>query len=211
MVQTANAEAADPRPWWDLLVRLTHWGIALAVVLNGLIDEGGSPLHVWIGYGAVALLALRLVWGLVGTPEARFSAFPPSLSAARAHVRDLMAGRSRAHRSHNPLGALNVYAMWGALAIVAGTGMVMAGSALSAPEREAPAAERSVVADDDHDGAGEGREEEGEEAVEEVHEIFANLLLILAALHVGGVALESRLSGRNLARDMTIGGRGEAG
>ena len=65
---------------WDPIVRVTHWGIATAVLMNGLVTTDGSQLHVWIGYAA---LALRLLWGLIGTSEARFSAFPPVLEPQR--------------------------------------------------------------------------------------------------------------------------------
>ena len=54
------------RPW-DPLVRISHWGIAAAVILNGLILEGGDQAHILVGYAALSLLAVRLVWGLVGT------------------------------------------------------------------------------------------------------------------------------------------------
>jgi cytochrome b len=45
----------------------------------------------------------------------------------------------------------------------------------------------------------------GVEAVEEVHEAAANLLVGLAALHVAGVLVETRLSGVDLVRAMLTG------
>lgn len=198
---------------WDPLVRITHWGIAVAVLVNGLVTEGGGTIHVWIGYTAFALLAARLVWGVVGTAPARFSSFPPSLAAARTHLADLVAGRHGVHPSHNPLGALMVYALWGTLAVVTVTGIAMAGSPLSArPAGDGAGVVRPLAPGDDgtRDEAREeddDGEEEGEEVLEEIHEVAANLLLILAALHVGGVGLESWRSRRNLAREMVTGRR----
>ncbi|MCL5776204.1 cytochrome b/b6 domain-containing protein [Limibaculum sp. FT325] len=192
MSETGSGGGAD-RPW-DPIVRLTHWGIAVAVLLNGLVTEDGGQVHVWIGYAALALLALRLVWGVVGTRRARFTAFPPSLSAAREHLGELVGLRYRDYPSHNPLGSLMAYALWGLLAVVTLTGIGMAGS----PFDERPAfvqAEGQLDRDDDE------REEENE-VLEEIHEVAANLMLVLAALHVGGVALESSLAGRNLVRPM---------
>ncbi len=161
---------------WDPLVRLTHWTIAAAIVLNGAIVDEESLAHVWIGYAALGVLALRLVWGLIGPKHARFSAFPPSIGAALTHVADTLTGRAKPHLSHNPLGALMVYALWGLLAAVSLTGVAMETDALW-----------------------------GMEAVEDVHEAAANLLMILAALHVAGVVIESKLSGVNLARAMIDG------
>lgn len=202
---------------WDLLVRITHWGVALAIVLNGLITDEGSQLHVWIGYGALSLLLLRLLWGFIGSPEARFASFPPSLSAARAHIADIVAGRHAAQRSHNPLGALMAYTMWATLAVVTATGVAMAGSPFQpAKEHEHALLAPAALADEDEgvdygeDDAHEGEEDEEDEVFEEIHEVAANLLLFLAALHVAGVGFESWRSKRNLAREMVTGDRRQA-
>lgn len=195
---------------WDPLVRITHWGIAAAVVINRLVTEGGSQLHVWIGLALAALLALRLGWGFVGPVEARFASFPPSPRRAIAHVRDILAGRHVSHRSHNPLGALMAYALWASLAVVIASGIAMTGfpPKVHAEDGERPAAAATVLTHEDEE-AGEGGEgEEGGELAEEVHEIAANLLLALAALHLLGVAFETRRSGRQIVLAM-IGGKGK--
>lgn len=123
---TPGSTEAPLRPW-DPLVRLTHWGIVVAVALNALVTEEGDVWHVWVGTAMAALLVLRLLWGFVGPAEARFSAFPPSPARAIVHLRDIAAGRHPRHASHNGLGALMAYALWATLALIAVTGLAMSG------------------------------------------------------------------------------------
>jgi cytochrome b len=229
-------DTTDKVRGWDPLVKLTHWGIALAVLVNGVFTEEGSGWHVWVGTGMAALLAVRLLWGFIGPREARFSAFPPSPVRAIAHVGDIFGGRKVPHASHNGLGALMAYALWATLGVVAITGFAMSGvpgtasarvEAPVVPSLTAPLAPVVVEADEEEDegeegddggraGAvgerGEGVEGsgrgEGPEWIEEVHEVAANLLYVLAALHIGGVLFESWRTGPAVVRRMTGGVRG---
>jgi cytochrome b len=198
-----------PRPpaLWDPVVRISHWGIAVAVLLNALVTGGGSLVHVSLGWLVLALLLLRLVWGALGPAEARFSAFPPNPLAGLRHLRQLVAGRVRDYPSHNPAGALMVYAFWATLAAVTVTGLIMTGGATPMQV----AADKAAVASGDwsaliREDGGEG-DSPLKDAAEEVHEVAANLLLLLAALHVAGVFAESRAMRRNLLAPMLFGER----
>lgn len=203
---SADSMDATPPALWDPVIRLTHWGIALAVLLNALVTGGGSVLHVTLGWLAMALLLLRLVWGALGPAEARFSAFPPSPRAAVTHLRQLVAGRVREYPSHNPAGALMIYAFWAALAVVIATGLVLTGGATPMQV----AADKAAVASGDwsalvREGDKDTTDASYRKTAEEVHEVAANLLLILAALHVAGVFVESRAMRRNLLAPMLLG------
>lgn len=207
----ATTTTASSRRRWDPVVKLTHWSIALAVLANAVFTEEGSANHIWVGYGLAAILGLRLLWGVIGPAEARFTAFPPSPRRALAHVGDVLAGRRAEHRSHNPLGALMVYAIWASLLVIIGTGVAMAGlPTTSAPARPALESAAPVVAmgaaheEDDEEGH-EGRGEGGEGIAEDVHEAAANLLYGLILLHIAGVIFESRRQRRNLALAMLPG------
>jgi cytochrome b len=195
---------------WDPIVRITHWSIALAVLANALVTEEGSGPHIWVGYGLAAILGLRLLWGLVGPSEARFAAFWPSPRKALAHLRDIRAGTVVPHTSHNPLGALMVYAIWGCLLTIIATGIAMAGPPpWDGAEREEE--HRSIaVSGESHDEASEegDGEEEGEEGLlEEIHETAANLLYLLILLHLAGVIFETRRSGKQVLVAMAPFGR----
>ncbi|WP_447932546.1 cytochrome b/b6 domain-containing protein [Sphingopyxis fribergensis] len=193
--------ARAPRRW-DPVVKVTHWSIVTAIVANALFTEEGSDAHVWSGYALAAVLALRLLWGLIGPAEARFSAFPPSLRRALRHLREIRAGKKDVHRSHNPLGALMIYAIWSTLGIIIASGIAMAGPPSTAFGDRAPSGEvrQQVVAEHGHgDDAEEAEGAEREEGVwGEVHETAVNLLYILIALHIAGVIFETRRSGREI-------------
>ncbi|NJM83324.1 MAG: cytochrome B [Tabrizicola sp.] len=210
----ASRARTGPPDLWDPVVRITHWGLAVIVILNALITDGGSTLHVWLGWIGMALLLLRLVWGLLGPVEARFSAFPPGLRQAVSHLRALATGRRVGHYpSHNPAGALMIYAFWASLAVVTCTGLVLTGGAtpmqVAADKAAVASGDWSALAREEADGGEDGGA--FRKQVEEVHELVADLILILAVLHVAGVAVESRAMRRNLVAPMLAGLRRSRG
>lgn len=192
---------------WDPIVKLTHWGVASAVIANALFTEEGSGWHVWVGYALAGLLLLRWLWGLVGTRNARFSAFPPNPMRALRYMAAVRNGQPQHHSSHNPLGTLMVYALWSCLAVIIASGIAMSGPPPANPNvrdvGEAievitvnPAPEAVEEGEEEgEDESGEGNEG-GEEVLEEVHEIAVNLLYVLIALHILGVLFETMRHGR---------------
>lgn len=194
---------------WDPLVRLTHWAIAASVIANGLITDPGKALHVWIGWIALSILAVRLIWGLIGPTEARFSSFLPDPRAALSHVVDLLRGnRPRDYHSHNPAGAMMVYGLWASLLVVIVTGLIM--TDLSSPMQVA-AEQAAVQAGDWSVLANNALEIQNQGYLNFkhfagfVHGAAANLILFLAALHVVGVIVEGRAMRRNLVKPMLLG------
>lgn len=163
-------------PVWDSFVRVTHWTVAALVIAELTVLDEDWAVHRWAGYAVLALVGLRLVWGLIGPRHARFSAFPPSLRAARAHLVALLRGQDEPCLSHNPLGALMVYNLWASLVAVCLTGILMT-----------------------------TRTFWGVGLVEDLHEMLANWVAISVVLHVGGVIFETRHSKVNLVRAMIRG------
>lgn len=110
---------------WDLPTRLFHWSLAAAVV--GLVvtaKVGGNAMqwHLRLGYLVLALLAFRVLWGLVGGRWSRFASFLYSPARLLAYLR----GRGQPQADdvgHSPLGALSVLALLGALALQVGSGL----------------------------------------------------------------------------------------
>lgn len=174
--QSGGRESAREVSVWDPLVRLLHWSLALTILLNGTFVDEESQAHEWIGYIALGLVGLRLVWALVGPKHARFSAFPPSPGQAVRHIKAIMTGDRSVHLSHNPLGALMVYNIWLSVIAIGVTGYMMTTVAFF-----------------------------GVDWVEQVHEAVFVWLLFSIAMHVAGVAFETWWSGVNLFRAMLNG------
>ena len=198
-------------PSWDPLLRLAHWGIAVVVIANYAFTKEGGSVHIALGWAGMALVLLRLIWGFVGPREARFASFPPNPMAALRHLGGLLRGKAPQYPSHNPAGALMAYALWACLGVITLTGLGMSGiSPFAQADLEAAVAEGdwSVLVEDD--GEAQGESPYGD-VLEEVHEVAANLILILAVLHVAGVAVESRALRRNLLAPMLITRRGRKG
>jgi cytochrome b len=191
---------------WDPLVKITHWGIAAVVVVNALIVGEGSVAHIYAGYTLAALLGLRLLWGVIGPVSARFRSFTPSPTKVIAHWRDIRSGVHVAHVSHNPVGALMVYALWACLAVIIASGIGMAGAP---PAIDASISTGQFVSDEyrEETYGGEAEESATGELFEEVHEVAVNLLYLLIALHIAGVAFETVRSGKRTITAMLPGGK----
>lgn len=164
---------------WDPVVRLVHWSLAVAFILNAAVLDDDSAWHVTVGYVVLGLVGLRLVWGLIGTRHARFSDFPPDLTAAQGQLRDIVLGRRTRHLGHSPLGALMIYNLWVTLALLGLSGWIM-----TLPE---------TVIGHDPDWA------------EELHEALFGWAVASAIVHVGAVVFESLRTRVNLVRAMVTG------
>ena len=106
---------------WDLPVRVTHWLLVACVAGCWATHYAGVEWFHWhrrLGYGALVLVAFRVLWGFVGTRHARFVNF---LRGPRAIFAYLRSGHETV--GHNPLGALGVIAMLGLLGSQAVTGL----------------------------------------------------------------------------------------
>ncbi|MHA3791203.1 cytochrome b/b6 domain-containing protein [Sphingomonas sp. YL-JM2C] len=198
---TAGHDARPRR--WDPVVKITHWSTVAAILVNALVTKEGSVAHIWVGYALAVVFALRLLWGLMGPAEARFSAFVPSLGRALCHVHDIRAGRKEVHNSHSPLGALMIYTVWSTLGVIIASGIAMAGPPPIVRVGQAGTL-RAVVEPIElvrgHDDEDEEREDRQDEdgLWSEVHEIAVNSLYVLILLHIAGVAFETHRSGREI-------------
>jgi len=167
---------------WDPIVRIVHWALALAVVLGWATTAALlSGWHEAVGDGAFALVAVRVVWGVLGPRFARFAQFVRSPRATWAYAGDVVRGRARRHLGHNPLGAWMVLALFFCVAGLAATGWLYSTDAFW-----------------------------GDRTVEQIHLDFAWAIVALAALHVAGVVVTGIVHRENLVAAMLHGRKREA-
>lgn len=154
---------------WDILVRVFHWSLVISFTTGYLITDK-FPLHAYAGYTIFALVLSRIVWGFIGTPYARFSAFTYSVQETVQYVLSaLRMGKAREYLSHNPMGAIMVYLLMTMLLCNAIIGTMLYG----AQQLEGPL-EGIIPVHWDED-------------LLAVHEIMAKVLLTTAAFHLCGV------------------------
>jgi cytochrome b len=183
---------------WDPLLRVFHWALVASVAIAWLAADEIERVHVWAGYAVGALIAFRLVWGIVGPRHARFGGFLPSPGRLRSYLSALARRRAPRYLGHNPAGAVMIVALIATLSITVWTGWLMEGAPM--PGGQAAAIVGPAFADSDV-----ARDAKGPKWAEEVHEAAANLLLVLIGLHVAGVLWASRHQHENLARAMVTG------
>src|SRR2546423_5391747 len=87
---------------WDLVVRSFHWALMLSFVTAWFTSHSSEDIHHWAGYAAAALVAIRLLWGVVGTPYARFSQFVRDPVTVLRYLSSILTGREARHIGHNP-------------------------------------------------------------------------------------------------------------
>lgn len=109
---------------WDLPVRMFHWLLVLsfAGAFVTAESERWALVHVTLGYTVAALVAFRLLWGIVGTRHARFSTFVRGPAAVLRYARAMLSGQPEHHTGHNPAGAVGIVALIALALAVAGSG-----------------------------------------------------------------------------------------
>lgn len=161
---------------WDPVVRIFHWSLAGAFFAAYLLGDDGGAWHQALGYAALGLVAFRLIWGFVGSRNARFASFMPSPAKFLRYARAMLARREPRYVGHNPAGAAMIIALLAGIAVTSTTGWMMTTDALW-----------------------------GVAWVQEIHEWAANITLGLVGLHVAGVIYASWRHRENLVRAMFTG------
>lgn len=170
---------------WDLPIRLFHWSLVISIVFAYVSGQIGGNLIDWhgrAGFLIVGLIVFRIVWGLIGSPTARFASFVRGPGAIRAYLRGEWRGIG-----HNPIGALSVLGLLALVAAQATTGL---------------------FTNDDIAYQGPLADLVGKDQSDRFHSLHAwlqNGLLALVVLHVGAIVFYLHVKKENLVKPMITG------
>jgi cytochrome b len=197
---------------WDPLVRVGHWIVVVAFFVAYFTEDELLGVHSWAGYVVAAYVAIRVVWGFIGSEHARFSDFAYGPIQAARYLAALARSRAQRYLGHSPAGAVMVFALLFGLAGSALTGMAeLAQSRGEGPlaivmeRRPVEAVDELEPARSENKGNVRGSGEKEESTLLELHEFFANLTLILVIFHIAGVALASWSHEESLVKAMFTG------
>jgi cytochrome b len=177
---------------WDLPTRLFHWALVLCLVFSVVTAKiGGNAMqwHMRSGCTVLALLAFRILWGVVGGRWSRFSSFIYGPAALLRYLRRRppLPGE-QFEAGHNPLGALSIWAMLLWLLLQIASGLVADDEiATTGPLNRFVAEHTAAVATGYHTTLGQWG------------------LYVLTAMHVGAIVYYARRRGRDLLTPMFSG------
>ncbi len=177
---------------WDPFVRIFHWTLVLSFFIAYITEEDFLAIHSFAGYTVLALVLLRIIWGVVGTRHARFSDFTYSPQAIKTFIKDTLYLRAKRYLGHNPAGGAMILLMIISLLVTTLTGIAVYGI-----EEQAGPLSNWYTQKDSLWG----------DVFEETHEFFANFTLLLVFIHVAGVIIESFIHKENLVKSMIDGNK----
>ncbi|OLP58100.1 cytochrome B [Xaviernesmea oryzae] len=161
---------------WDPVVRLFHWGVVAGCALNLFMLRPGKLPHRYVGYAIAGLLALRILWGFIGTRHARFADFVRGPRTVAVYLGDVAKRREARYRGHNPAASVVMLLLMTLLAGTALTGWMQTLDAFW-----------------------------GEDWVSAVHETLANAIMVIAGFHIAAAIIESLRHRENLIWSMITG------
>lgn len=178
---------------WDGFVRIFHWTVVILFFCNYFLDgrdqlfERGGTAHRYAGYIVLGFVLARLIWGFIGTKNAKFKNFIPTPTQFMTYCKELLSGKHPYHEGHNPAGAVMIVCLLTGLILTGLTGW-LASLADAMDGWEASVA----MATDFVDWGG-------------VHEFFVNLTMLGAGIHILAVIVVSHLDRENLVHAMLSG------
>ena len=209
---------------WDPFVRLFHWSLVAGVITQLATAEDWKSVHAKVGYIIAVILPVRIIWGIVGSPHARFADFVYPPADIFGYLKDLIKGRPKHYIGHNPAGGAMVCMLLFFLILTTLAGLKTLGAEGKGPLalRQKNAVTRAWADDDRHS---EGENASRHDAMDqngryphsragnkaqvhfwkEIHETLVGISLFLIGLHICGVVASSYVHRENLILAMITG------
>lgn len=162
---------------WTLPTRVFHLLFALFISLAFVTDDDRLlTYHAMIGYFILILLTFRLIWGFIGPKYSLFKDFPLGIGNVKEFISSMFSRKSK-YIGHNPMAS---YVMIGMLVV---TFMTILSGILTYGIQEGKGilSFLNISLFNKMD------------IFEEIHEFFANLLIVLIVTHISGVILDKIL------------------
>lgn len=114
---------SSPVKVWDWSIRIFHW--CLPVLLFLLWYSAGDDMdqHMLLAQVLLALLSYRIIWGVIGTPYARFSHFIYHPKHIIQYLLASIKPNKPIYLSHNPVGGIMVLVLLATLLFQLTTGL----------------------------------------------------------------------------------------
>jgi cytochrome b len=161
---------------WDPVVRIFHWALVGFFAFSFFTGGEWKSAHILSGYAIGSLVAIRVMWGLLGSENARFVNFVRSPLTVLRFLADTARMRAKRYIGHNPAGGVMVIALLLMISGIVTTGYMMTTDAYW-----------------------------GAEWVENTHKTLVYATLGLIVFHIIGVVLASIEHRENLVRAMITG------
>lgn len=172
---------------WDKAVRLIHVLLILGVVsafASYQLDM--MEWHMLNGYAVLAVVAVRVLWGFVGTPNARFANFIKNPREVWNYITTWK--NQKVPVGHNPLGGYAVLALLAALVLQGVTGLFSTDDILT--EGPLYGAVSDMIG----------------KLLTEIHEgNFWFILLPMIGVHITAIVIYWRVKKANLVKPMITG------
>ncbi|WP_198371346.1 cytochrome b/b6 domain-containing protein [Roseomonas rosulenta] len=186
------SEKTVPVKVWDGWVRLFHWGTAGCVLVSYFSAKSGAwNLHYGSGYLLLTLVGFRILWGLLGSENARFWAFLRGPVAALRQLASFRRPGPDTETTHNPAGAWMVVLLLALLAAQGVSGLMANHDVGFTYSQHGPLANWVSEATS--------------ERMTNLHATLVNLLLLAVLVHVLAVVSYRLFKGQDLVVPMVTG------
>ncbi len=162
---------------WSLPTRLSHWLVAIALVVAYILggEEESINIHAAFGYLAGTLTLFRIIWGIFGPRYSRFSDFPVGIGKIKEFFTNMKSTKLK-YPGHNPAASLIMITIMIAILLV-----VISGLANLATEGQGLLTFLNLPKES--------------EFFKEAHELMVNILTALVIMHLLGIAVETIFHG----------------